>query len=69
MNGGIGGGLADSPAGNTFDAAFDPPSVQNTERRDAVEGRFHAASAGGLHGWQGGIEPGIDTGGEQLGQG
>src|ERR1017187_6029318 len=40
--------VSDGPSGYAFDAAFDPPAVQDAKAGNAIEGRFHAARAGGF---------------------
>jgi hypothetical protein len=37
--------MANGPTGNAFNAAFDPLAIQDTERRHAIHGRFHAAGS------------------------
>src|SRR5262249_43701773 len=57
------------PSCNPLDAAFQPPAVQYTQRRYPVECSFHPAGAGGFERWLRGVEPDIDTSGEQGPQG
>ena len=38
-------GVGDGPAGDAFSAAFDPPTVEDGERWDAVEGSLHAGGS------------------------
>ena len=56
----------DGPAGGVFGTAFDPPSVEDGERRDAVERGLHAGGAGGFVGAARGVDPDIDTLGEKC---
>ena len=62
--GGLGVGVFDGPAGDIVGAAFDPPAIEDTERRDAVEGGLHAGGAGGFIGAARGVDPDVDALGE-----
>src|SRR5215471_3283393 len=52
------------PSRNPFDAAFQPPAIQHTQRGHPVECGFHAARTGGFERWLWGVEPDIDTSSE-----
>jgi len=54
--------VADGPAGDVFDAAFDPPSVEHAEAWHAVESGLHAAGAGGFQRGLRCVEPDIHSG-------
>ncbi len=58
---------ADGPAGDPFDVAFDPPTVQHAEVRHAVEGSLHTTGSRSLQGAHGIVEPKIDAGDQQTG--
>ena len=51
-----------------FDAAFDPPAVQNAQARHAIEGRFHPAGARGFERAQRRIEPDVRAGHQFQGE-
>src|SRR5580704_12673564 len=50
------------PTGYAFNVTFYPPAVQDAEARNAVQRRFHAASAGRFQRILRGVEPQIHTG-------
>src|ERR1700680_3045284 len=58
-------GVLDGPAGGVLGAGFHPPSVKDGERRDAVEGGLHAGGSGGFVGAAGGVDPDVDSLGEE----
>src|ERR1700761_725730 len=45
------------PAGDTFNASFDPPAIKNTQAGNAVERRLHAAGARSLKGTARRVQP------------
>src|SRR3569832_143260 len=53
------GGVADGPAGDTHDAAIDPPAVHYRQLRHAVERGLHAAGAARLQRTQRCVEPDV----------
>src|SRR5688572_20200407 len=56
---------ADGPAGDAFDPALDPPSVEDTQIRYAVERRLHSARARGFERTLRGVEPDVTAGNEE----
>jgi len=60
--------VPDRPAGDVFDAPLDPPAVQDAERRNSVERRFHAARPRSLHRRTGRVEPDVGSRGHQPGK-
>jgi hypothetical protein len=59
---------ADSPAGNAFDAAFNLPAIQDTQRRRTIQRCLHSAGAGGFNWRLRRIESDIHAGGKQFAQ-
>ena len=59
---------ANGPAGDSFNAALDPPAIQNAEIEHTVQGRFHAAGPGRLMRADRGVDPHIDACGDQVPQ-
>src|SRR6202030_2426888 len=60
--------VTDGPAGDTLDATLDPPAVQHAQAGYAVQGRLHSAGPGSFLRALGGIQPEIDSGGDELGK-
>src|SRR5579884_756676 len=51
--------VLDGPSGDAFNPAFNPPSIENAEAGDAVQGRLHTAGAGRLIRALGRVQPNV----------
>ena len=60
--------VLDGPAGDAFDAALDPPAVEDRQAGHAVQRGLHAAGAGGFVGTARSVDPDIHARGEERAQ-